>query len=193
VGGTLGDLALGAVATVAHTAAKAASHGVDWEQLLTAAAIWAGIIGGIAAVVAIVPMSRNGVLWTWRALRLRAGAPHRHYATWFARRRGRYDNPYLNATENLDLRNTFVPLSFRSSDDDDQEQMTLTVATTVLDDPAEGNLIIYGGPGSGKSTLLKSYGVGTLLDQARLGRPFHTVPFFVPLRHWLIPGGGPGL
>jgi len=81
--------------------------------------------------------------------------------------------------ENLDLTNTFVPLSFRSKE---TGRETLRIATTVLADPNAGNLIIQGAPGSGKSTLLKSYGVGLVHDNRRLPRRKQILPFFIPMR-----------
>jgi hypothetical protein len=114
----------------------------------------------------------------WRAGMLRAGVPHRRYAKWFTERWGAYENPYLDDIENLDLRNTYVPLSFRAEDAPE----TLMIATDVLADRSAGNLIIDGGPGSGKSTLLKAYGVGVLQHRGLLRRRPQFVPFFVQLR-----------
>ncbi len=137
----------------------------------------AGIV--VAIVVAIIPPLRNGVVRWWRAVLLRAGFPRRRYARWFVRRWGSYENPYLDDRENLDLSNTFVPLSFQA---EGAELESLSVATTVLADRRTGNLVIEGVPGSGKSTLLKAYGVG--LSQAGWlpGRRKHAVPFLIQLR-----------
>jgi hypothetical protein len=175
---TLRAVERGVLAAVAQGGAKS-QHGLSLNEIIAQVAIWAGIVCAAAAVIAIVPQSRQAVRRIWRALLMRAGAPRRGYARWFVREWGIYDNPYLDVTENLDLRNTYVPLSFRS-DDDPQE--TLTVATEVLAKADAGNLIIYGGPGSGKSTLLKAYGVGVLQDQVPWRRAPRIVPFFVQLR-----------
>jgi NACHT domain len=115
----------------------------------------------------------------WRAGLLRVGYPRRHYVKWFAAKFGVYENPYLDATEDLDLRNTYVPLSFRSGD---EARETLTVATDVLTEADAGNLIICGAPGSGKSTLLKAYGVGITHGRVHEGGQRGLVPFFVQLR-----------
>lgn len=135
------------------------------------------VVAVIGVIVTIVPPSRHFVQRLWRAAMLRAGVPRRRYAKWFIGKWGAYENPYLDDIENLDLRNTYVPLSFHVEGAPD----TLTVATEVLaQDP--GNLIIDGGPGSGKSTLLKAYGVGVLQNHALVGRRLRLVPFFVQLR-----------
>jgi hypothetical protein len=135
----------------------------------------AGVV--VAVIGVIVPPGRHFVQRLWRAAMLRAGVPRRRYARWFIAKWGVYENPYLDDIENLDLRNTYVPLSFHVEGAPD----TLTIATGVLAQDA-GNLIIDGGPGSGKSTLLKAYGVGVLQDHALLGRGPRLVPFFVQLR-----------
>lgn len=140
----------------------------------------AGVIVALAGVIiALVPPLRHFVQRLWRAFMLRAGFPRRRYARWFVKEWGAYDNPYLDAVENLDLRNTYVPLSFRS---DDGAQEILTLATEVMDKADAGNLIINGGPGSGKSTLLKAYGVGILQDRYPWRRGPQVVPFLVQLR-----------
>lgn len=110
---------------------------------------------------------------------MRGGVPRRSYSRWFVGEWGVYDNPYLDATEDLDLSSTYVPLSFRS-DDDSQEN--LMVATAVLAQADAGNLIIYGGPGSGKSTLLKAYGVSALQERSLRTGDSRVVPFFIQFR-----------
>ena len=140
-----------------------------------------GVVMAVLSVVtAIVPPFRHFAQSMWRGLMLRAGLPRRRYARWFVKEWGIYDNPYLDAIENLDLRNTYVPLSFRS---DDEAQETLTLATEVLERTDTGNLIINGGPGSGKSTLLKAYGVGILQDRPLWDHGPRVVPFLVQLRN----------
>lgn len=133
----------------------------------------------VAIVIAIIPPLRHGVVRWWRAVLLRAGFPRRRYARWFVRRWGSYENPYLDDRENLDLSNTFVPLSFQA---EGAELESLSSANAVLADRQAGNIVIEGVPGSGKSTLLKAYGVG-LSQAGRLpGRRKHAVPFLVQLR-----------
>jgi hypothetical protein len=107
------------------------------------------------------------------------GAPRRVYARWFVRTWSSYENPYLDDRENLDLSNTYVPLSFRS---DEGGREILSVATAVLADRSAGNLVIEGAPGSGKSTLLKAYGVGVLQPGLVPSRYGQVVPFLVQLR-----------
>jgi energy-coupling factor transporter ATP-binding protein EcfA2 len=187
--GTLGDFAINGVAAVAAVVTKTPAHRVDWGQVLATAGIWAGIVGAIAAVIAIVPMTRNGVRWAGRALVLRTGLPHRRYAKKFIREFGSYENPYLGEYEKIDLRSTYVPLSFQTED-----AQSYAIATQVLtqlraegkhpDDPAEpgDRLIITGDPGSGKSTLLKAYGVGILEDSHVITGGAQVVPYFVRLR-----------
>ena len=150
-------------------------HGWSRSDILALAGVVVAIIG---VVVMIVPPFRHFVLRLWRAAMLRAGLPRRRYAKWFTDKWGAYENPYLDDIENLDLRNTYVPLSFRAEDAPD----TLTIAADVLADSDAGNLIIDGGPGSGKSTLLRAYGVGMLQNRALWGRRPRLVPFFVQLR-----------
>ena len=175
---TLKDLATGGLTTVARGGtgrmslavhAAKAPHGVDWAAILAQAAIWAGIVGGIAAVIAVVPMFRNMVRWAWRALLMRIGLPYRRYAKKFIREFGSYENPYLGEYEKIDLRTTYVPLSFQA--EDAQSYAIATHLLTALPvgrerpvDPEQpgDRRLITGDPGSGKSTLLKAYGVGIL-------------------------------
>lgn len=85
----------------------------------------------VAIVIAVVPPLRRAIVRSWRALLLRAGFPQRRYAGWFIRTWGAYENPYLDDRENLDLSNTYVPLSFQSGS---AQRETVSVATAVLDD-----------------------------------------------------------
>jgi hypothetical protein len=134
--------------------------------VLATVGIWAGIVGGLAAVVAVVPMSRSGAWWAWQALLMRAGVPYSRYATHFSRLYGSYANPYLNREERLDLRSTYVPLSFRNENDAQQVQL----AAEVLSDLRQQRTVVIGGPGSGKSTLLQAHGVGVLEARASIIR-----------------------
>jgi hypothetical protein len=147
-------------------------------------------LAGVIAVilVGVVPFFRREVIRGWRLAVLMLGFPRRRYARWFIRAWGTYDNPYLDDTENLDLSNTYVPLSFHSQEADRE---TFRVATAVLSDRNAGNLVIEGGPGSGKSTLLKAYGVGMLRTTRALGRRQRTVPFLVLLRKLAKYGSAP--
>jgi hypothetical protein len=196
--GTLKDLATGRLTTVAHIGAGRTSlaglaaktpHGLDWAAIIAQAAIWAGIVGGIAGVIALVPMFRNAVQWAWRALLTRIGLPYQRYAKKFIREFGSYENPYLGEYEKIDLRSTYVPLSFQAEDVQSYEIAThvltaLPVGRKQPVDPEQpgDRRIIIGDPGSGKSTLLKAYGVGVLEGPHAKTRGLRVVPYFVRLR-----------
>jgi NACHT domain len=198
MGGTLKDLVTGGLTTVARGGAgwtslavhaAKAPHSVDWTAIVTRTGIWAGIVGAIAAVIAVVPMFRNVVRWAWRALLMRIGLPYRRYAKKFIREFGSYENPYLGEYEQIDLRTTYVPLSFQAED-----AQSYAIATHVLTalpvgrgqpvDPEQpgDRRLITGDPGSGKSTLLKAYGVGILEGRQVMTRGPRVVPYFVRLR-----------
>jgi hypothetical protein len=146
------------------------------------------LIGVVVAIaIAAVPAVRKGLTESWRALLLRAGFPRRKYAGWFIRTWGAYENPYLDDRENLDLSNTFVPLSFTEQG---AQRETVSVATAVLGDRAAGNLVIEGAPGSGKSTLMKAYGVGMSMAGRLPGRHGHAIPFLIQLRKLARYGDG---
>jgi NACHT domain len=147
------------------------------------------LVAAVAGVIAIVGPVWFVVVRVAKAGSLRAGRSERKYGAWFIRRWGTYENPYLDDKEDLDLSNTYVSLSLRPPDSD---QETRTAAARVLAHKDGGNLIIEGDPGSGKSTLLKAYGVGALKRQrGPLRRGHHDddqVPFIVALRklaRWL--------
>ena len=148
-------------------------HGWNRSDILALIGV---ILAAVAIVISLVPSLRHMAQHWWRGAMLRAGFPRRKYAKWFIKRWGVYENPYLDDVENLDLRNTYVPLSFRRDGAPDK----LTIATDVLNDARAGNLIIDGGPGSGKSTLLKAFGVALLQDRPLLSGGL--VPFLVQLR-----------
>jgi hypothetical protein len=156
-------------------------HGWDRGDIL---ALLGLIVAIVTFIFSLVPPLRHMTQDWWRGALLRAGFPRRKYARWFITRKwGVYENPYLDDVENLDLRNTYVPLSFRTDGTPD----TLTIASDVLNDAKAGNLIIDGGPGSGKSTLLKAYGVALLQEGPLLKGPLPSrgprlVPFLVQLR-----------
>ena len=155
---------------------------------------WLALAAIVVPVVAVaIPQFRQAVGRGWHRLRLRLGAPERHYAGWFVKTYGRYENPYLADTERLDLRSTFISLAFRGENDEIERRVVATEALAARD---AGNLMIEGGPGSGKSTLLRAYGVGVLQPRGAYGAsifqpwrrrqpmatPFAEVPFLVPLR-----------
>jgi NACHT domain len=161
----------------ATVAAAGASHGLQWGQIVSQLAIWVGIAGGVAAVIAIVPQTRQGMQRLWRALLMRAGIPYHRYAVKFIERFGSYDNPYLRVKEKRDLLTTYVPLSFQSGD-----TQNVVVATEILTNLPAERLVIVGDPGTGKSTLLRAYGVGVLESSRIPGRRFRVVPYLIPLR-----------
>ena len=66
MGGTSGVFAF-------DDSAASAWHGVSWGQIIAQAVIWAGIAGGVAAVIATVPMFRHPTLRIWRGLLLDFG------------------------------------------------------------------------------------------------------------------------
>jgi hypothetical protein len=192
VDGTLREVAFGRLSALVHGGAAStsgvtsavevaarASHEVDWGAIVAQIALWAGPIGAVAAVIAVVPMFRNAVTRAWRLSLLRAGVPYSRYASHFAKVYGSYANPYLNREERLDLRSTYVPLSFRSDDDAQQVQP----AAEVLSDQGQRRTVIVGSPGSGKSTLLQAHGVGVLGRRFLAARRrVRVVPFLIRLR-----------
>jgi hypothetical protein len=185
----LGEFARPEATAAIHVADQAGTHhATDWGVVLTQAGLWIGIVGAIAAVIAIVPQTREFALAIWRRTLLRAGFPRRHYAKKFIVKHGTYDNPYVRLKEKRDLTTTYVPLSFQSGD-----VQSVTIATTVLGNLPADRIVIVGDPGSGKSTLLKAYGVSALQGQTRPRRRRPIVPYLVPLRDFaafLLTGKG---
>jgi energy-coupling factor transporter ATP-binding protein EcfA2 len=167
---------MGPAAQVVHATAKA-SHGIDWGAILARAGVGLGVVASIATIIAIVPMTRNGFLRARRALLMGIGIPYRRYTRKFTERYRSYQNPYLDRHENLDLRSTYVPLSFQVGDAQD-----LALASDVLARLSGSRVIIVGDPGSGKSTLLKAYGVGALQGRHILPHRRRVVPYLVQLR-----------
>jgi len=151
-------------------------HGTDWGQVLTRAGVGLGIAASIATIIAGIPVTRNGVLWAWRALLLRAGFPYRQYAKWFVGTWGEYWNPYLNDREKVSLSSTYVPLAAQSG-----SRQEVTDAREVLRS-RKGRGIITGDPGSGKSTLLAAYGVEALGAGVSLSTERDVIPFLIQLR-----------
>jgi NACHT domain len=190
VGGTIKCLAISEIVALARgsaspmkPAARAAdtavrvSHGIDWNALLTQVGVPLGLAASVATIIAIIPMTRNGVLRAWRALLMRIGLPYHRYARKFIDKYGTYDNPYLRVKEKRDLRTTYVPLSFQSDD-----LQSVSVATEVLTSLPADHLVIVGDPGSGKSTLLRAYGVGMLRSRGIPSRRPRVVPYLIPMR-----------
>lgn len=150
-------------------------------------ALFSAVFGGVAMItgaMAVIPMTRDAARDAWRAVLGGTGVSHRRYANRFAKVHGSYLNPYLNREERLDLRSTYVPLSFRSADD----AQLVESAAEVLADLRQRRTVIVGSPGSGKSTLLQAHGVGVLgrtgVTGGRFpaGRRLRIVPFLVKLR-----------
>jgi hypothetical protein len=163
VGGTLGALAAAGLL-------KGWSRG-DVIALVSA------VFGGVAMItgaIAVLPMTRDA----WRSALTGTGMSYRRYASRFAKVYGSYLNPYLNREERLDLRSTYVPLSFRNDDD----AQRVEPAAKVLADLEEQRTVIVGGPGSGKSTLLQAHGVGVFGGRFRTDRRARVIPFLIKLR-----------
>ena len=176
MGGTLRDATAGWVLAAAGATAKSAAHGIGWGAVFTRVGVGLGIAASIATIIAIFPTTRNGARWAWRALLTQAGFPYRRYARNFTDRYRSYQNPYLDRHEDVDLRSTYVPLSFQVGNGQD-----LALASDILARLSSRRVIIIGDPGSGKSTLLKAYGVGALQGRRFLRRR-HVVPYLVQLR-----------
>ena len=151
---------------------------MNWAVVLVDVGLCAGIVGAVAAVIAIVPMLRNAVAGVWWRALLWLGVPYSRYKSRFVKVYGSYANPYLNREERLDLRSTYVPLSFRGEGDEQHVQP----AAKVLADLRQWRTVIVGSPGSGKSTLLQAHGVGILDPHSQTSRRARVVPFLVRLR-----------
>ncbi|MEU7870276.1 NACHT domain-containing protein [Dactylosporangium sp. NPDC049140] len=161
-----------------------------------------GLLGVLVTVLlAALPPIRPLLVRLGRRIRFAIGGPERRYAAWFLREHGRYDNPYLERVEDLDLRRTFVSLYLRGADggpDVRQPAADVVARRLVNAVGAQRHMLIEGDPGSGKSTLLKALGVASLrgrtgvaIDAIQVRQP--EVPFFVPLRklgEHLSGGGG---
>ena len=175
-------------AALIQNAAAGPLNGWPRSDILALSGVAIGAIGSVAAVIAIMPQSRHIALRLWCAMLLRSGLRNHQYAKWFVATWGVYANPYLGEYEKLDLRSTYVPLSFMAGD-----AQSLILANQVLARRAANRLIIIGDPGSGKSTLLKAYGVGLLRNRRRQGDDSRVVPYYVQLRKlakFLAPGKG---
>lgn len=164
-------------AVLIQNAAAGLLNGWPRSDVLALAGVLIGAVGSIAAVIAIVPQTRPAALRFGCRVLLRSGLFHHRYAKWFASTWGVYANPYLGEYENLDLRSTYVPLSFLSGD-----EQSLMLASQVLASRAVDRLIIVGDPGSGKSTLLKAYGAGLLQSRREQADGSRIVPYYIQLR-----------
>jgi hypothetical protein len=173
----LGGVARTNLAVRAVDAATKASHGVDWGAIITRIGVPLGVAASIAAILAIIPMTRTVMVRFWRALSLEIGLPYRRYAKKFIKQFGVYDNPYLGESEQFDLRLTYVPLLVQIAG-----AQTVKLASDVLADHTARRLIIIGDPGSGKSTLLKAYAVGVLSGRRALASGPKPVPYFIQVR-----------
>jgi hypothetical protein len=148
---------------------------------------------GIASVLVTILLAltrpiRRGVRTLGRTAQLVFGVPTRRYCHWFSETYGKYDNPYLADTEDLDLRTTYVSLFFRNPSGEAETRITAIQAVAdeagLEGDRAAGRIMIEGDPGSGKSTLLKAYGVALSRDGSGFGLAgsVREIPFLVPMR-----------
>jgi len=146
------------------------------------------VIGTVSAAVLL--LSWLTATRTRALMRVLKGKSEQRYVRWFLDQYSTYQNPYLDASEPLQLDRTYIPLSFVDSDRDGNERdlADLPVATATIADPSAGNIIIVGDAGSGKTTTLKAFGVATLQGRRRgaivtpVGRDRREVPFFVSMR-----------
>jgi len=178
----VGQVGLAVLARIG--AAKApAVHSTDWGAVIAQVAIYAGIAGGVAAVIAVVPMTRNAVRLIWRATLNRAGVPYERYAKRFTEKWGTYRNPYLDEYEPIDLSSTYVPLFARQRGGQQvrlSEQQVQSASDILAGLPSR--LVLIGDPGSGKSTVLAAEGMTILRARGRTLRRGGAVPFLIQLR-----------
>lgn len=137
----------------------------SWQAVL---AVFGGLVG----------------LSGWAARRLRAmrrGRPDMRYRSWFLETYGTYDNPYLDATQQLHLDRTYIPIQvtpYAGADQSTHADQVVGEVERVADAP--GHVILVGDAGAGKTTALQAYGV-SLLRRKRM------VPFFVQVRRFAAP------
>ena len=163
-------------AVAARHAKPTAHHGLDWGVIIARVGVPLGVAASVATIITVVPMFRDAARSVWRAALMRVGVPYHRYAKRFTQIWGTYPNPYLNREEQLDLRSTYVPLSFQVQGA--QHVQWASDVLTVL----PKRLVIVGDPGSGKSTLLAAHGVGALGHRHIMVRRDRIVPYLIQLR-----------
>ena len=149
----------------------------------------------LVAVPAVVPSIRSLVIGSFRRSLLFFGVVRRKYQRWFLKQHGKLQNIYLNRIEELDLAQTYVPLSFLAAEFEHEGRIR---ATQVLAQNTYSRILIVGDPGSGKSTLLNAYGTGILRNRTRADSSdlkaisrTREVPFLVKLRNFAKYATGP--
>ncbi len=167
--------------------------GITTKQLTDYATILGTLVAVLTVIIAVVKPLRRGVARFFGFLLNRTGYTRRKYKKRFLDEHGTLINIYLDRTEELNLKNTYVPLRVKS-----KGVTEVRPAASVLSDRESRRVIIVGGAGTGKTTLLKAFGTGILqefrvgLGRVRLGRvrvgglgtSAREVPLFVSLRHF---------
>jgi len=161
---------------VAGHAKPAVQHGSGWGAIIARVGVPLGVAASVATIIAVVPMFRDAARSVWRAALMQAGVPYHRYAKRFTEIWGTYQNPYLNREEQLDLRSTYVPLSFQVQGAQHVQRASDILAVLPR------RLVIVGNPGSGKSTLLAAHGVGTLGHRHIMARRHRIIPYLIQLR-----------
>jgi hypothetical protein len=145
--------------------------------------------------MALVRPVRRALIRVSRLSWLLVRMPERRYAKWFIKTYGRHENPYLDSTEHLGVRRTYVSLYFRGSAQDPEARIPAIDAIAAVaqgykreaSDDRVRNIVIEGEPGSGKSTLLRAYGAALLRHQTgvvpvAITSKKREIPFFISLR-----------
>lgn len=153
------------------------------------------LLGMFVAIVTFLWRKRAAVGRAKDRFDLASGRTRRRYARWFLATHGTLRNIYSDIDERLDLRDTYVPLSFAVPTANSQEGER---ATDVLADKLARRLMILGNAGTGKSTLLRAFGAGILRlvresgssDLKTVARTQET-PFLVSLRDFAYYAPGP--
>jgi hypothetical protein len=135
-----------------------------------------GIVGLLLTLaLALIPPLRRSIGRWFRFALFSLGFYHRRYSRWFIREYRRTYNIYLADYDELDLGETYVPLSLQPDktfstvarpskpmSHRGSQTTDLQIATHVLSDQSAHRILVIGDRGSGKSTLLRAYGAGTL-------------------------------